>query len=139
MMCAVADHNSSDGASASNEQGVLANLPRTRPQRASARRAAARDGTPTATRTPRARSSAPRERRSPRARTATSAKRVKQPQQTAPRQGFECESEATGSVQPPGAAELLTSAFEVVGELAKAGVSRSERVIKDVISRLPLT
>ena len=39
----VADLNASDGAARSNEQGVLANLPRTRPQRATPRRAAARE------------------------------------------------------------------------------------------------
>jgi len=54
-------------------------------------------------------------------------------------QGFECESEAaTGSVQPPGAVELLASAAEGVSELAKAGLSRSERLLKDLASRLPL-
>jgi hypothetical protein len=42
-------------------------------------------------------------------------------------------------VQPPGGAELLISAAEIVGELAKAGVSRSERLLKDVLSRLPLS
>lgn len=56
-----------------------------------------------------------------------------------PVQGFECDTEAaSGSVQPPGAVELLASAAEVVGELAKAGVSRSERLLKDVFSRFPL-
>jgi hypothetical protein len=32
----------------------------------------------------------------------------------------------------------VISAVEIVGELAKAGVSRSERLLKDVLSRLPL-
>jgi hypothetical protein len=41
-------------------------------------------------------------------------------------------------VQPPGAAELVTSAAEIVGELAKAGLSTGERLLKDVFSRLPL-
>jgi hypothetical protein len=40
-------------------------------------------------------------------------------------------------VQPPGGAELLLSAAELVGELAKAGVSRTERLLKDAFSRLP--
>jgi hypothetical protein len=40
-------------------------------------------------------------------------------------------------VQPPGGAELISSAAEIVGELAKGAVSRSERVLRDVISRLP--
>jgi hypothetical protein len=61
-------------------------------------------------------------------------------QDAAPRQGFECDGEtASGPVQPPGGAELVASAAEIVGELAKAGFSRSERLLKDVISRLPLS
>jgi hypothetical protein len=58
----------------------------------------------------------------------------------APRQGFESEGDTDGgSVQPPGGIELVASAAEIVGEIAKAGLSRSERVLKDIISRLPLS
>jgi hypothetical protein len=58
----------------------------------------------------------------------------------APRQGFECEGERTsGSVHPPGGAELVASAAEIVGEIAKAGILTGERLLKDVLSRLPLT
>jgi hypothetical protein len=58
----------------------------------------------------------------------------------APRQGFECEGERTsGSVHPPGGAELVASAAEIVGELAKAGILTGERLLKDVLARLPLT
>ncbi len=61
-------------------------------------------------------------------------------EEPAPRQGFEGDGETTGgSVQPPGGAELVASAAEIVGELAKAGISRSERLFKDVLSRLPLS
>jgi hypothetical protein len=57
-----------------------------------------------------------------------------------PSQGYEGEDDAaTGAVQPPGGAELLISAVEIVGELAKAGASKSERLVKDVLSRLPLS
>jgi hypothetical protein len=56
----------------------------------------------------------------------------------APRQGFESDSETlSGSVQPPGATELVASAVEMVGELAKVGLSTGERVLSDVLSRLP--
>jgi hypothetical protein len=56
-----------------------------------------------------------------------------------PRQGFETESDrARGPVQPPGGAELVAGAVEIVGELAKAGFSTGERLLKDVLSRLPL-
>jgi hypothetical protein len=43
----------------------------------------------------------------------------------------------SGSVHPPGGVELVTSAAEIVGELAKAGLSTGERLLKDVLSRLP--
>jgi hypothetical protein len=41
-------------------------------------------------------------------------------------------------VSPPGSTELLATAAELVGELAKAGASRGERLLKDALSRLPL-
>ncbi|HEV2924959.1 MAG TPA: hypothetical protein VGW98_13050 [Solirubrobacteraceae bacterium] len=162
--------------------GVLANLPRTRPQRASPRRAAARrteaektDGAAAQTRSgersgprgARAPSTAPaaatgagetttakgrapgpgasrraaRNRPAKRASGAQGRARRSTPNVDAvPRQGYESDDDAaTGAVQPPGGAELLISAAEIVGELAKAGVSRSERLLKDVLSRLPLS
>lgn len=55
-------------------------------------------------------------------------------------QGFESESDrARGPVHPPGGAELVASAAEIVGELAKAGLASGERLLKDVLSRLPLS
>jgi hypothetical protein len=39
-------------------------------------------------------------------------------------------------VQPPGGTELVTSAVEIVGELAKSGLATGERLLKDVFSRL---
>ena len=60
-----------------------------------------------------------------------------------PSQGFECEGDrdrASGRVQPPGGAELVVSAAtEILGELARAGLSTGERLLKDVFSRLPLS
>lgn len=53
-----------------------------------------------------------------------------------PRQGFASEEEPMiGAVQPPGGAELLASATEILGELAKSGLSTGERLLKDVLSR----
>jgi len=139
----VADLNASDGASGTNEQGVLANLPRTRPQRATPRRAAARDNARAAAPArgrARAHGSAARAKGRAGAGPVPRAKTAEGRRQTAPVQGFESESEAaTGSVQPPGAVELLASAAEVVSELTKAGLSRSERLLKDLVSRLPLS
>jgi hypothetical protein len=132
-------------------QGVLANLPRTRPQRSSPRRAAARkttaaqgaSGKPTAL--PRERSGSARRKpataKAPAGkRTRSTARRPASPtpgQDVAPRQGFEADGETmSGTVLPPGGAELAASAAEIVGELAKAGLSSGERLLRDVFSRL---
>ena len=188
-----------------NEAGVLENLPRTRPQRSSARRVAAREsasangrpsargkrsGTTTSTgassaargkrrtasakpaksgakaetrhvaaaggRRPapikdsaataqvRSAGGSPRPSSADRPKQARSLKRPATPrrpgpvEEPAPRQGFECESErAHGPVPPPGGPELVATAAELVGELAKAGVSAGERLLRDAFSRLP--
>jgi len=145
-------------------EGVLANLPRTRPQRSTvrredARRAAAlqtsegaepaRADTTRTTRTARKRTP---EKGKP-AKTSASAakapvsahkrakkstpKRLRDP---APRQGFESEGDLlSGPVQPPGGVDLLASAAELAGELTKSGLSAGGRLLKDVLSRLPLS
>lgn len=179
------DANSSDRSASAqqNEQGVLANLPRTRPQRTSRRRAAARNATAgraggdagppsgsdgsrrpkqsadsgaghagaggraatrSATgksgRTTAERTRAPASARASVRRRPSAPKRRDSSPGAAPRQGFECDGDAaSGPVQPPGAAELVASAAEIVGELAKAGLSRGESLLKDVVSRLPLS
>ncbi|HEX5852934.1 MAG TPA: hypothetical protein VFY36_07575 [Solirubrobacteraceae bacterium] len=136
---------------------VLANLPRTRPQRSTARRTAAREATAAAkTSQPEARAAAepraaqPRSAKptpsrktpsKPRARSAAprATSTVPDPE-AAPMQGFESEHDrARGPVHPPGGAELVASAAEVLGELAKSGLSTGERLLKDVLSRLPLS
>jgi hypothetical protein len=182
MMCVVAETKTNEDSQ--RDGGVLANLPRTRPQRPSARRSAARDATTNGARprkssngkrtpaTARATSAAPasdagppasaaaaagpKPKGKPRVRTtrpAAATKRSRPPRRTdarkrhadhaedaAPRQGFEAYGEsAGGSVQPPGGAEFVATAAEIVGELAKAGLSTGERLFKDVISRLPLS
>jgi hypothetical protein len=132
----MSDVEEGQGANGAGEDGgVLKNLPRARPQRTSARRIAERNGASArnaSAQRPARRAPAPRRAAPKRERTAP----VEEP---APRQGFECDGETpVGSVQPPGAAELVASAAELVGELAKAGVSTGERLLKDVLSRLPL-
>ncbi|HEY5342620.1 MAG TPA: hypothetical protein VIJ66_03065 [Solirubrobacteraceae bacterium] len=102
-------------------EGVLENLPRTRPQRSSARRDAARKQATTRKRPAKAK---------------TAAKRLQDP---APRQGFETEGDpVSGPVQPPGSVDLLSSAAELAGELAKAGLASGGRLLKDFLTRLPL-
>jgi hypothetical protein len=166
---AVVDANTSDGASGASEnhEGVLLNLPRTRPQRASARRASSRASNGSAARPRKPANSKPAtaaavsettgaKRRSSgnsvtaAAKPRTTAKRrvqvrrratsVAAEAEAAPRQGFESEAEApSGTVHPPGGGELVASAAEIVGELAKAGLSTGERLLKDVLSRMPLS
>ena len=159
MMSPMVDTSSSNGSPGGGEQGVFANLPRTRPQRDSPRRAAARnrssahdktattrkrDGSSTAaSRRP---SKAPREESkaaaaaepAPPKRRAPTPRAARPPQQAAPRQGFESESQSgSRSLQPPGASDLVVSAAELVTELAKAGLSRGERLVRDLVSRRP--
>jgi hypothetical protein len=139
-------------------EGVLANLPRTRPQRSSARRDAARRsagsaaataGTPPRSPRPAATKQAPAKARpgpaakpkaAPRAtakvRSKTAAARA---QDSVPRQGFETEGDpVSGPVQPPGGVDLLSSAAELAGELTKSGLSSGGRLLKDFLTRLPL-
>jgi hypothetical protein len=136
------------------DAGVLANLPRTRPQRATARRAAARSANAAAepqssangngrapgagTRKPaagtakRPAAAKPSHAKAPRAKPAR-----KRPVEEVPRQGYESvEERATGPVAPPGGTEFAGTAAEIVSEIAKAGISGGERVLRDVLSRL---
>src|SRR2546423_2962286 len=143
-----------------DRESVLGNLPRTRPGRTSPRRAAARTSSATgqnaapAKRPAKGRSQATGATASPKrpsrakAGTGTTGKRRKasssrraagsaRARERVPRQGFESEADrARGPVQPPGGAELVSSAVEIVGELAKSGISAGERGLKDVFSRL---
>ena len=163
----MSDPENNDGRSSlpRNEDGVLANLPRTRPQRSSPRRAAARNATAATERaepvvggtgpngggaaavgrtrkpiTAKAPAGKPRKTAAKRPKTAAPRRAPSPADDAAPRQGFESDSDAAGgSVQPPGGAELVASAAEIVGELAKAGLSTGERLLKDVLSRLPLS
>jgi len=147
--------------SAGDGKGVLANLPRTRPQRSTPRRTAARNAATTSaaaetaprpvaagTRTQGAGAARPRKAKSTRAtatkpRAAAATRRPARPRTAAepvPRQGFASEGErVSGPVQPPGGAEFLATAAEIVSELTKAGVSAGERLVKDAFSRLPLS
>jgi hypothetical protein len=125
----VSASNESNGrpSGAQDATSILSNLPRTRPQRATARRTAARKATASTTAAAPAK---PRARRAP----------VPTPDvEPVPLQGFESEHDrARGPVHPPGGVELVASAAEIVGELAKAGLSTGERLLKDLLSRLPL-
>jgi hypothetical protein len=179
------DAGKSDGGSSGPraDEGVLAKLPPTRPQRSSRRRTAARTATVGAARggateasteaeTAATGADSPASRAPAGTRTgtgATASARKRKPQkdvprdrargrrvgprlqpaaskrddssrreQGVPRQGFDSESDlATGPVQPPGGVELVASAAEIVAELARAGLSAGERVLADLVARLP--
>jgi hypothetical protein len=127
--------------------GVLAGLPRTRPQRASARRVAARAAgqRQASTRKAPVRAASPPAKRATRSDQAPShrtkqrkpAPNRRRTDERAPRQGFEAEVDSQGLVQPPGGTELLASAAELAGELARSGVTTGARLLKDFLSRLP--
>ncbi|HEY2283667.1 MAG TPA: hypothetical protein VGH60_08980 [Solirubrobacteraceae bacterium] len=113
-------------AASAEDQGILAGLPRTRPQRASARRTAAR------TAKPGKRATAPN--KAPRARTS----RSEPVGESVPMQGYESEDDSLHRpIQPPNGAELVASIAELAGELAKAGANTGGRVLKDFLSHLP--
>jgi hypothetical protein len=96
---------------------ALAGLPRARPQRASARRDAARAA------------------RARRPRRDADARAV---DESVPRQGYEVPAdELRGSLEPPGGADLLASVGELASDLAKAGIGAGTRLVKDLLSRLP--
>lgn len=142
------------------EGGVLAALPRTRPQRTSARRAAARGkGTksetaatavdtkqvettkPTAKAKAATKKSKPVSRISPKRTPMATAKRPRQSKPTeppAPRQGYEPEEELElgGTVNPPSGVELLESLTDIVSELAGSSLTASGRILKDAFSIL---
>lgn len=103
----------------------MSSLPKTRPQRPSARRDAARS------------KAAAKPKPKPTPKPKRTAKAKAEPPR-APRQGFEAESDVeTGkAVQPPGGVELAASVVELLGELAQSGLNSGARMLKDAL-RLP--
>jgi hypothetical protein len=143
--------------------GVLAALPRARPQRASARRTAARERAQSETAAPKpARAGAdaagdarkkakPAKRKAPKRGAAqqsdTRRKAIPKPtpprpssrsrgQERAPKQGYEPEEEIEigATVHPPSGGELIESIVDIFGELASAGTSAGGRLLKDALS-----
>jgi hypothetical protein len=179
-----ASENNGRPSGSEGTQGVLANLPRTRPQRSSARRTAARLQTAAAQGADAAESTPPATRAKAKSRKATSTRRAvasgtarrapatgasaaapktakgskpaakasaakRRPttprrapgatEEQVPLQGFESEMDrASGPVEPPGGTELVATAAEILGEIAKAGLSTGERLLRDALTRLPL-
>jgi hypothetical protein len=144
------------------EGGILAALPRARPQRASPRRAAARSKASKAktvasahkpttarvksakARVKSAKAPAPRahvgQAKTRPTRTTPKAKLppTKPPEPPAPKQGYEPEEEVElgTTVNPPSGAELVESVGEIVGEIANSGLAAGGRLLKDAFSLL---
>jgi cell pole-organizing protein PopZ len=151
---------SSNGRAADSlpEGGVLAALPRARPQRASARRAAARPDAPTrtdaATKTKGGRATTTKKvatvRKIAASKSAVSSKKAAAPKRSAaqkstvppeppaPKQGYEAEEELElgKTVNPPSGVELVESVTDIVGELANSGLTAGGRLLKDAFSLL---
>ena len=137
---------------------ILANLPRTRPQRASARRAAARPAPPAddappppaqAQAPPAAPSAAaPRTPKTTKARKPSSRAATRRaakpaarrppavPRQASAPQGFEPDSARTpgGSISPPSAIELLDGVVGAAGQLAVGTLDRGVRAVRGAVS-----
>jgi len=128
------------------EGGILAALPRARPQRASARRTAARTSAATktgrTTKTKTARVAAVKKPVAPKKPVSTrkrGAKPIAKPiEPPAPKQGYEPEEEVElgKTVNPPSGAELVESVADIIGELANSGVTAGGRLLKDAFSLL---
>lgn len=150
----MASDPSSDGnqTEAQERHSVLAELPHTRPQRASARREtarrrarAARGGAKAAEpKAPAAEPEAPAAGRAkqapvkakPKATRATRRTRVPKTPPTPP-QGYEADPNLAGTpVSPPSGTEVVAALAELAGELAQNGISTGGRLLKSALSRL---
>jgi len=113
--------------------GILAALPRKRPQRASPRRAT----TPATTTKEPAGAGAGKKPVAARKRAGAVAKPTAKPTEPpAPKQGYEPEEEIeTGTtVHPPSGVELVESVADILGELAGTGLTAGGRLLKDAFS-----
>jgi hypothetical protein len=123
------------------EGGVLASLPRTRPQRPSRRRQSAQatklDAGATrsadSTRGPSSTRSTKKPAAKPRRAKRTAAAHAAEP--PVPPQGFEPENDVSDPVSPPSGAELLASLGGAVGELVQSSLSAGGRLLRDALSR----
>ncbi|HEY3830433.1 MAG TPA: hypothetical protein VGL57_14665 [Solirubrobacteraceae bacterium] len=116
------------------ERGILSNLPSTRPQRPSARRAAAKRAT---AKQPKRGETAKRPEPVPTKGRGSAPKPPPAP--PVPPQGFETEDEIElgTPVHPPSRPEVAGALAELVGELAQTGIARGGRLLRDALGRLP--
>lgn len=130
--------NPNGQADATPDGGILAALPRTRPQRTSPRRAATRAGKPAASKKSVARPAVERPAATKRGSAKPIAKPAEPPGGRAPSQGYEPEEEVElgATVNPPSGPELVESVVDIVGELANSGLAAGGRLVKDAFSLL---
>lgn len=145
---------------AGERHSVLGELPNTRPQRTSRRREAARASTGTAvgksgaTKSSRPKSASQAAKpatekqtkatRGARAKIVGATTRPSKPKAgttkqatSTPRQGYEADSELTGTpVNPPTGTEMVGALADLAGELAHTGISAGGRLLKEALSRL---
>jgi hypothetical protein len=115
-----------------SERDVLSSLPRTRPQRRSAKR----DGGASAAKRPAGGGAA----RPPKARPAKpAAKRATAPKAAprASRPPIEREAPPARSVEPPSRTDVVAGTVQAATELAQAGLNVGAELVRAVISRLP--
>lgn len=171
----MADPPSPESPQEQERHSVLGDLPRTRPQRPSARRERARSQAAKSTAATEAAAKAPKAKRASKGQAAADAKPATKPARadtepasadtkpprqakprpassprprrsskraasvapSAPRQGYECDNDLTGSpVAPPSGTEVVGALAELAGELAQTGISAGGRLIKSALSRL---
>ncbi len=121
---------------ADGDREVLSSLPRTRPERRSAKRGArTATGAKVAPAAPKpAQSKAkPRPKAKPAARSKPTPKAV--PPRQVPPSGYAVPK--TSSPVGSGGTELVGTAIQAVGELANLGVSLGARALRDALGRLP--
>jgi hypothetical protein len=118
---------------ADGDREVLSSLPRTRPERRSAKRGAASAKVAAAAPKPAKPKAKPRPKAKPAARSKPAPKAAV-PRQVPP-SGYAVPK--TSSPVGSGGTELVGTAIQAVGELANLGVSLGARALRDALERLP--
>ena len=109
---------------ADGDREVLSSLPRTRPERRSAKRATRGSAAAKAAAKPKPR---PKAKAAPRPKPA--------PPRRVPPAGYAVPK--TGSPVSSGSTELVGGAIQAIGELANLGVALGARALRDALTRLP--
>ena len=116
---------------ADGDREVLSSLPRTRPERRSAKRGARAGATDTPAK---AKAAKPRPKAKAKPRAARSKPRAVPPRQVPPA-GYAVPKNA--SPVGAGSTELVGTAIQALGELANLGVSLGNRALREALDRLP--